>query len=137
MWWGKKNLERELLSRFLDLERIKLDHHADLQAKRDEIELRKLEIEMNHLEARTKADIDLQKAREELREKRREIGRRSARKRWDRAKGINQQGEASDCLLCVNPFYKGPGLTIALIRAHDTHVAVREAQTAPEGERLN
>jgi hypothetical protein len=137
VWWRKKNPERELLSRFLDLERIKLDHHADLQAKRDEIELRKLEIEMNHLEARTKADIELQKARQELREKRRAIGRASARKRWDREKGINPQGDAGDCPLCVNPFYRGPGLTIALIRAHDAHIASREAAPAAPGEVLN
>jgi hypothetical protein len=99
--------------------------------------LRKLEIEMNHLEARTKADIELQKARQELREKRREIGRRSARKRWDREKGINQQGDAPDCPLCVNPFYRGPALTVQLIREHDGHVASREATPQPPREVLN
>jgi hypothetical protein len=137
MWWRKKNPERELLSRFLDLETVKLGHHADLQAKRDEIELRKLEIEMNHLEARTKADIELQKARQELREKRRAIGRASARKRWDREKGINQQGDSPDCPLCVNPFYRGSAFTVALIRAHDAHIAAREAGPQPAPEAMN
>lgn len=137
MWWRKKDPERELLSRFLDLERVKLDHQADLEAKRGEIELRKAELELNHLEARTKADIELQRARQELREKRREIGRRSARKRWDREKGINQQGDAPECPLCLNPFYRGPGLTITLIRAHDAHVASREAAQPVAPEVLN
>jgi len=108
--------EQQLLAQFLTLEQSRLDKRAILDEKREELELRKLELEMVHLEARTKSQIELEKARQELREKKREAGRIGIAKRRAMARP-NAQG----CPLCADPNRRD--VTIPMIEAHRQHEA--------------
>lgn len=125
-WFRRKP---DLLVKLLELEERRLDHRSELEAKRDELEVRKLEIELGAVKQRTEAQIELEKARAELRERRREIGRRAAKKRWERERGGMVDADAPTCPLCANPAYPRP--TVEMIRAHDLHSQVSAAVSAP------
>lgn len=107
-----------LLERFLQLEQTRLEKRADLDSKREEIELRKMELELQHLEARTKAQIELDAAKQELREKRREFGKRGMQK----LRAIRRGGQPGTCPLCDDPNRRD--VTIPMIEAHRTHEAI-------------
>ena len=116
-----------LLDSFLKLEALRVDRRSDLEQKRDELEVKKLELEFSHLEARTRATIELDKAKEELRQKRKEAGRIGIAKR----RAMARPG-ALGCELCRDPNTRN--VTVPMIEAHRSHEA-REA--IPELQRGN
>lgn len=127
MWLFRRSQQRTLLEQLLRLEERRLEHRSALESKRDELEIRKLEIELAHIEARTKAQIEVDKAKAELREKRRAISRRAALKRW----GKLPEEQGASCPLCINPMFSKP--TVEMIRAHQLHEGVAQAsESIPE-----
>jgi nitrate/TMAO reductase-like tetraheme cytochrome c subunit len=101
-----------------------------MEMKRAELEIKKLDIELNHIKARTDADIELKKAQFELREKRRTSARKAARYRWDRERGVVDNPDSPSCRLCANPAVRDP--TVAEIRAHDIHSQASAAVSRQE-----
>ena len=114
-----------LLDRLLQLESTRLDHATTLQAKRDELEIRRLEIELASLDATTKAKIEMQRAQQELRLQRQERGRRGAQKRWQQ----NHPPGDVRCPLCLDPSFRG--VTVDLIRAHRQHEPGGQGEAPP------
>jgi len=119
-----------LLTSFLDLERSRLERRGELEAKRDELEVRKLELELNHLETRTRMDIETAKAREDLRNVKRENAKNFMRKKRADVRA-NGNGGANGCPLCADENYRGPQLTVELIRAHRGHEVRAAAPVQP------
>jgi hypothetical protein len=114
-----------LLERLLALEQTRLEHQTSLQAKRDELEIRRLEIEMSNLDKRTNAQIELDKAREEIRKQRAERGRRGAARRWNRGQSVPSPG----CPLCADPAYRP--VTVEMVLAHRNHEAAAPSAAQP------
>jgi hypothetical protein len=95
MFGRRRKADLNLLGKLLEVE-------AQRAVRASELEVRKLEIEMAHLEGRNKATIELESARQELRQKRAEWARK-ARERAA-ARGIRGgypiPAEQGDCKVC-------------------------------------
>lgn len=124
-WSRRRRIEVELIEALLHGELERRKTQSDLDQKVAEIELKKRELELAHLEAigeeRRKDAADRQK----LREQRVEWARRA------RSKKRSVQAVESEycCPLGQNPNLRGPDLTVELIRQHSLHV--RHAQADP------
>jgi hypothetical protein len=108
----------KLLDSLLKLEQSRLEHSSQVQAKHDELELRKLEIELQNLDHQTKARIELDKARQELRFQRQERAKKAVSKRW-----ANARGDEPACELCRDPSTRN--VTVEMINAHRSHEGAR------------
>lgn len=119
-WWRRRQADRELLSSLLEIERARMDARVRIETMRDEIELKKAELELSHIEQRTHAEIELQEAKEKLRKDRRESSRKARERLAERraAMGPTALGflPNGNCRVCLNG--SDPSLSAGEIQWH-------------------
>lgn len=93
----RREADRALLEKLLDSELKRQERIADL-------ELKKLDLEYSHLEARASVERENLKLKEELRQKRRETA--AARPRGPRGE-FRAAASGSACRVCADPTYVG------------------------------
>ncbi len=100
-WLKNRKNERlmELLAKLEDANIKRLELEAIREEKRHALEMRKLELEADHIEEMTKARIAEADAKAERRRKQREWGAAGAAK----VRAKHEQQSAPACPVCVNP----------------------------------
>jgi hypothetical protein len=104
-WFTKRERESDrLLRAFLATDTKRIEAAATLDAKKQEIELRRLELEMEHIEALGEERRKDGREKEENRRARQEAAKNAREKRKANVAGAQQpEAHAGGCRVCKDP----------------------------------
>lgn len=115
-WFSRKPAQMDMLKTLLEIECKRTEMRGNL-------ELRRMELEAENIEQRTKADLEVREWKAKQRERARALGLKNAATRKRNARGqFPRRGEETDCGLCEDPLRKD--VTIAMITRHREHDGV-------------
>lgn len=118
-WFGRaKAAETRLLDSFLNLEQKRLESQAQQDDRRQALELKKLELEIEHAEDLSRVRREDREAAQKLKQQQREWAATSREKKKQK-EATEQRGNTHDCRVCsMGP--NEPSLSVEDISWHNS-----------------